>query len=183
MKIYTKTGDKGTTSLIGGTRVLKCDDRLECYGTIDELNSYLGLIRDVFPNRTNSIKDNLLTIQNKLFVLSCEFADDKKSEKEIPHIHESDISDLEHWIDEISEELPPIKGFILPTGNYVSSLCHIARTVCRRAERDAVRLAQTVMVNNLSTIYLNRLSDYLFVLARKALKDFNKSEITWNPSL
>lgn len=183
MKIYTKTGDDGTTSLIDGTRVLKCNEHMECYGSIDELNSYIGLIRDLFPNRTNRIKDNLLIVQHKLFVLCCEYTDDKKTEKKIPHIQESDITDLEHWIDEISEELPPIKGFILPTGNYVSSLCHIARTVCRRAERDAVRLAQTVMVNNLSTIYLNRLSDYLFVLARKALKDFNKSEITWNPSL
>lgn len=183
MKIYTKTGDDGTTSLIDGTRVLKCDEHLECYGSIDELNSYIGLIRDLFPNRTNSIKDNLLTVQNKLFVLCCDFSNEKKNNKEIPHLKKTDILDLEHWINEISEELPPAEGFILPTGNYVSSMCHITRTVCRRAERDVVRLSQTVSVNNLSTIYLNRLSDYLFVLARKALKDFNKSEITWNPAL
>ena len=183
MKIYTKTGDNGTTSLIDGTRVLKYDEHMECYGSIDELNSYIGLIRDLFPNRTNNIKKNLLIIQNKLFVLCCEIAENKKNKKQIPHIKESDITDLEHWIDEISEELPEIEGFILPTGNYVSSLCHIARTVCRRAERDTVRLSQNVTMNNLSTTYLNRLSDYLFVLARKALKDFNKSEITWNPAL
>ena len=181
MKIYTKTGDNGTTSLIGGTRVAKNDCRLECYGTIDELNAYLGLIRDNHPNQ--DIQNQLLTIQNKLFVIGSEFACEKTENNTIPHISQTDICYLEQKIDEISAELPPQKSFILPGGHPLSSYCQIARTVCRRAERRIYDLKIDATTNNLSTIYINRLSDYLFVLARKALKDFNKSEITWNPSL
>lgn len=181
MKIYTKTGDNGTTSLIGGTRVAKNDCRLECYGTIDELNSYLGLIRDSYENP--KIQAQLLGIQNKLFVIGCNFANEKKNERQTPIISESDIQKLEQSIDELSEKIPQNKSFIIPGGHVVSSYCQIARTVCRRAERRIYDLAEGCFANNLSTIYINRLSDYLFVLARFVLKDFNKSEITWNLSL
>ena len=181
MKIYTKTGDNGTTSLIGGTRVQKNDPRLECYGTIDELNSYLGLIRDNYSSQ--DIQDQLLTIQQKLFIISAEIANDKPQKTNIPSISEADILSLEEIIDGISEELPPQKSFIIPGGHPLSSYCQIARTVCRRAERAIYNIQPEKRPSMLSTIYINRLSDYLFVLARKALKDFNKSEITWNPSL
>ena len=180
MKIYTKTGDNGTTSLIGGTRVAKNDCRLECYGTIDELNAYIGLIRDSYENK--EIQVQLLDIQQKLFVIGVTFANEKQNPS-VPTISQADIDTLEQKIDEISAELPPQKSFILPGGHPLSSYCQIARTVCRRAERRIYDLAEGCFANNLSTIYINRLSDYLFVLARKALKDFNKSEITWNPSL
>ena len=181
MKIYTKTGDNGTTSLIGGTRVAKNDYRLECYGTIDELNAHLGLIRDNYPNQ--NIQNQLLTIQQKLFVIGAEIANDKPQKTSNPSISETDILSLEEIIDGISEELPPQKSFIIPGGHTISSYCQIARTVCRRAERRIYDLKIDATTNNLSTIYINRLSDYLFVLTRKALKDFNKSEITWIPSL
>ena len=181
MKIYTKTGDNGTTSLIGGTRVAKNDCRLECYGTIDELNAYLGLIRDNYSSQ--DIQYQLLTIQQKLFVIGAEIANDKPQKTNIPSISEADILSLEEKIDGISEELPPQKSFIIPGGHPVSSYCQIARTVCRRAERAIYNIPLEKRPSMLSTIYINRLSDYLFVLARKALKDFNKSEITWNPSL
>lgn len=181
MKIYTKTGNNGTTSLIGGTRVQKNDPRLECYGTIDELNSYLGLIRDNYSSQ--DIQDQLLTIQQKLFIISAEIANDKTQKTNIPSISEADILSLEETIDGISEELPPQKSFIIPGGHPVSSYCQIARTVCRRAERAIYNIQPEKRPSMLSTIYINRLSDYLFVLARKALKDFNKSEITWNASL
>ena len=181
MKIYTKTGDNGTTSLIGGTRVQKNDPRLECYGTIDELNSYLGLIRDNYSSQ--DIQDQILTIQQKLFVIGAEIANDKPQKTNIPSISEADILSLEEKIDGISEKLPPQKSFIIPGGHSVSSYCQIARTVCRRAERAIYNIPLEKRPSMLSTIYINRLSDYLFVLARKALKDFNKSEITWNPSL
>ena len=181
MKIYTKTGDNGTTSLIGGTRVQKNDPRLECYGTIDELNSYLGLIRDNYSSQ--DIQYQLLTIQQKLFIISAEIANDKPQKTNISSISEADILSLEEIIDGISEELPPQKSFIIPGGHPVSSYCQIARTVCRRAERAIYNIPLEKRPSMLSTIYINRLSDYLFILARKALKDFNKSEITWNPSL
>lgn len=178
MKIYTKTGDNGTTSLVGGTRVKKSDARIECYGTIDELNSYVGLIRDSFENK--EIQQQLLIIQNKLFVVGGYFADEKGI---LQTISEDDVLFLEQKIDEISAELPPLQTFILPGGHLVSSYCQVARTVCRRAERIICGLEQERNEKMLSTAYLNRLSDYLFVLARKVLKDFNKCEITWNPSL
>ena len=181
MKIYTKTGDNGTTSLIGGTRVAKNDCRLECYGTIDELNAYLGLIRDNYPNQ--DIQNQLLTIQKKLFVIGAEIANDKPQKTSFPSISETDIQELEEKIDVFSEEIPQQKAFIIPGGHTISSYCQIARTVCRRAERAIYNISEEKRPTMLSTIYINRLSDYLFVLARKALKDFNKSEITWIPSL
>ncbi len=178
MKIYTKTGDDGTTSLVGGTRVQKDDPRIECYGTIDELNSYIGLIRDSIDNV--EIQDQLLKIQNNLFVIGGVFANEKDI---FLNVSDEEIHLLEQHIDEISAELLPLKTFILPGGHIVSSYCQIARTVCRRAERRICSLDSNERGKRLSTVYMNRLSDYLFVLARKVLKDFNKSEITWNPSL
>lgn len=176
MKIYTKTGDDGTTSLLGGTRVPKSDFRLECFGTIDELNSYLGLICDCYENK--AVVQQLRNIQNNLFTICTDLVNEK--DKNTISISESEIEKLEHEIDSITAELPQCKSFILPGGHVVSSYCQIARTVCRRAERNMIKLSETTEVNKLSTIYINRLSDYLFVLARKVLKDFNKSEILRN---
>ncbi|MCQ2607632.1 MAG: cob(I)yrinic acid a,c-diamide adenosyltransferase [Bacteroidales bacterium] len=178
MKIYTKTGDDGTTSLAGGTRVSKTDARIECYGTIDELNSYIGLIRDTFADV--DVQKQLLDIQNNLFLIGGWLANEQHVSC---GISDQKISLLEQQIDKISAELPPLNSFILPGGHIVSSYCQIARTVCRRGERRICSLDLEEQGKRLSTIYINRLSDYLFVLARKVLKDFNKSEITWNPSL
>lgn len=179
MKLYTKTGDSGFTSLIGGTRVKKNDARLECYGTIDELNSYIGLIRDVYGDEL--VKNQLLTIQNTLFRLGSDFADERDDKAQ--YIFEKDIDFLETAIDAFSSELPELHTFIIPGGHFVSSYCQIARSICRKLERNVYNLPQNVNFSDLSTIYINRLSDYLFVLARKVLKDFNKCEITVNSSL
>lgn len=176
MKIYTKTGDNGTTSLCDGTRVSKCDRRIACCGTIDELTSYIGLVRDTYPNQ--DIQYQLLEIQKKLFSIGSEITVTHPEEKTFSRITHADIDDLEKKIDIISSELSPIHGFIIPGGHPLSSYCQIARTVCRRAEREIYKVLEETKVQMLSTIYINRLSDYLFVLARKALKDFNKNEIS-----
>jgi len=181
MKVYTKTGDKGTSSLLGGTRVPKYHIRLECYGTIDELNTHIGLIRDTIENE--SVINLLSQIQHTLFNIGSHLANENPDIRKTPLFEEKDINKLENAIDEYTKELPELKNFILPGGHPVSSYCQIARTVCRRAERAATRLAEEVTFNENAVTYLNRLSDYLFVLARKTLKDFNKSEITWNPIL
>lgn len=181
MKIYTKTGDNGTTSLIGGTRVSKSDKRIEAYGTIDELNSYIGLIRDLYNNNETSAQ--LLDIQNKLFIVGSTIANEKPETIKLPTIEEKDIIDIERFIDNINKDLPEIKTFIIPGGHHISSFCQIARTKCRKAERILAEPDANNLQIRLSTTYLNRLSDYLFVLARKVLKDFNKSEILWNPTL
>lgn len=178
-KIYTKTGDKGQTSLIGGTRVPKFHPRIEAYGTVDELNSYIGLIRDheIAPH----YKDVLLEVQDRLFTAESLIALDPESEQPVrlPQLHEADIELLEKEIDAMNEELPELKNFILPGGHTAVSYCHIARTICRRAERHTIRLSQSQPVPGLVIPYLNRLSDYLFVLARKLGKDFNSPETPW----
>lgn len=181
MKVYTKTGDKGTSSLLGGTRVPKYHIRLECYGTVDELNSYVGLIRDSLEEA--QVIELLSKVQHTLFNIGSHLANENPDKVETPLFSEAEINRLESAIDEYTQALPVLKSFILPGGHPVSSYCHIARTVCRRAERAATRLAEEVEFNELAIKYLNRLSDYLFVLSRKILKDFNKSEITWNPIL
>jgi cob(I)alamin adenosyltransferase len=182
-KIYTRTGDKGQTSLIGGTRVPKFHPRIEVYGTIDELNSYIGLIRDhdIDPH----LKEILLEIQDRLFTAESIIAQDpeKKGDVKLPAIHDSDISLLEAEIDRMNEDLPELKSFILPGGHPVASYCHIARCVCRRAERHAIRLDQAQPVDEKVIRYLNRLSDYLFVLARKIGKDFGATETPWRARL
>ena len=178
-KIYTKSGDYGQTSLVGGERVFKHHIRIETYGTLDELNSYIGLIRD--QDIDMHYKEILLQIQNKLFVaeslIACE---NEEIALNLPKLCEKDINLLENEMDIINKTLPEIKNFILPGGNTIVSYCHIARCVCRRAERCITALAQKSYVADYVQKYLNRLSDYLFVLARKIAKDKNSIEITWD---
>lgn len=186
MKIYTKTGDKGETSLFGGTRVKKYNLRIEAYGTIDELNAYIGLIRDQKID-SKSIK-TLLIIQSNLFTLGAMLATPPSKEKlksgkdrlQIPKIENTEIQLLEDEIDFMNTTLKPMTNFILPGGNTVVSFCHIARCICRRAERITVELNEKEVVNENILTYLNRLSDYLFVLARKLTFDNNAVEIPWN---
>lgn len=178
MKIYTKTGDKGFTSLIGGTRVPKYDLRIEAYGTVDELNSYIGLIRD--QQITVHDKEILKQIQDRLFTVGATLAaDPERSKMIIPDLHTEDIDLLEKEMDSMDATLPPLKHFILPGGDNTISFCHIARCVCRRAERLSVHLAEESKVDEKVNIYLNRLSDYLFVLARKVGNERNIAENEW----
>ena len=182
MKIYTKTGDKGLTSLIGGTRVPKHHLRIESYGTVDELNSYIGLIRD--QNISEHDKDVLKHIQDRLFTIGASLAaDPEKSKMVIPDLKEEDIELLEHEMDIIDEQLPPLKHFILPGGSNAISFCHIARCVCRRVERITVHLAEESPVDEKVNIYLNRLSDYLFTLARKIGDEQSVPENKWIPRI
>ncbi len=180
MKVYTKTGDKGETSLFGGKRISKSDLRIESYGTVDELNSWIGLIRDQDILQTHiSI---LLEIQDRLFTLGSMLASDpEKPLKNIPIVDISDIEYLEKAMDTMDAELPPMKSFVLPGGDTVVSYCHIARCVCRRAERMVIRLSEESKVNPIEIQYLNRLSDYLFVLSRKIMLDKNAPETPWKP--
>ena len=180
MKIYTKTGDKGYTSLIGGTRVPKHHLRIESYGTVDELNSYIGLIRD--QAIADEDKETLKEIQDRLFTIGSTLASDpKKSKMKIPDLHEQDIVFLESEMDKMNLVLPELKHFILPGGNTTASYCHIARCVCRRAERMTVHLAEEEFVEEKVIIYLNRLSDYLFTLSRKITFDQKSEENKWIP--
>jgi cob(I)alamin adenosyltransferase len=180
MKIYTKTGDKGQTSLIGGTRVPKHHIRIEAYGTIDELNSWIGLLRDQQINE-KSIKA-LLEIQDRLFTIgSLLAADPEKSRMKLPSIDSDDITFLESEIDEMNATIPELKSFILPGGHPVVSYCHITRCVCRRAERLVVHLNEESTIDDKIIIYINRLSDYLFTLARFLANRISAVEIPWNP--
>ena len=178
MKIYTKKGDKGKTQLLGGSIVDKDHVKLECYGTIDELNSFIGNIYD--QDLKEFHKEILLNIQNQLFNLGSVISFDGKKDKiKLPNITAKNIEMLEKAIDKMEESLPMLKNFILPSGHPTTSKCHIARTVCRRAERNLVTLSKTSEIDNLHLQYLNRLSDYLFVLARAVLKENNAEEIEW----
>jgi len=182
MKIYTKTGDKGFTSLIGGTRVPKHHLRIESYGTIDELNTYIGLIRDqdIASNDKNFLKE----IQDRLFTIGSSLAaDPEKSKMVIPDLYAEDIEALEQEMDRINTQLPELKHFILPGGSTTVSYCHLARCVCRRAERLVVHLAEESAVDDKIIVYLNRLSDYLFTLARKIANDNKIPENQWIPRL
>ena len=166
MKIYTKTGDKGETSLVSGTRVPKYHSRIEAYGTIDELNSNLGLIRS--QNIDTNSKQILIKIQNALFTIGCNLSQDESPKRyNLPFISISDIEILETEMDKMNENLPPITHFILPGGHTIVAWCHIARTVCRRAERLIIKLSVDNQIDELIIQYINRLSDYLFVLSRK----------------
>lgn len=180
-KIYTKTGDGGKTSLIGGTKVSKADLRIESYGTVDELNSYVGLCKDLLQDEAGITI--LLEIQDRLFTIGSELAcdPDKTIKVSIPDLHESDIEVLEKEIDRMETKLEPLKAFILPGGHPTISYLHIARTVCRRAERCCVRLANETTVDPVIIKYLNRLSDYLFVLARFSGHLMNIADIPWKP--
>lgn len=178
-KIYTRTGDDGETSLPGGTRVPKFHKRIEAYGTVDELNSYIGLLRDLF-NDTET-KQKLLHIQNILFtVQSLLAAENETSVKKLPSMKPEDISILENEIDRMNSVLPELSSFILPGGHPTVSFCHITRCVCRRAERIIIELTSHFEVDRLIIQYLNRLSDFLFVLARKTAADNNTEEIQWH---
>ena len=183
MKIYTRTGDDGTTGLIGGSRVKKHNIRLESYGTIDELNSYIGLIRSVQADKhTDQV---LEIIQNKLFVIGANLATDESIDlirKQLP-CKKTDIELLENEMDEMNNSLPELRNFILPGGGQASSICHVARTVCRRAERRIVELAENNEVDPLLIKFVNRLSDYLFVLSRKLNLDQKTPEILWSPEI
>jgi cob(I)alamin adenosyltransferase len=181
MKIYTKTGDKGQTSLIGGTRVPKSDVRIEAYGTVDELNSYIGLVRDQAVNLPR--RDLLKEVQDRLFTVGASLATDpaKAGKKPIPDLLETDIALLESEMDKMDAELPELRHFVLPGGHQSVSYCHLARTVCRRAERAVIRLEDTEPVDDLVVKYLNRLSDYLFVLSRKMAQDLQAEEVKWFP--
>jgi len=182
MKIYTKTGDKGQTSLIGGTRVPKFHLRIETYGTVDELNSHIGLI--MCQPIDHSYQSVLKEIQDRLFTIGSSLAaDPERSKMKIPDLNDEDITFLENEMDAMNEQLPELKHFVLPGGNTVVSYCHIARCVCRRAERLTVELAENSFVDERVTVYLNRLSDYLFVLARKLNKDFGAAEHIWIPRI
>ncbi len=182
MKIYTKTGDKGFTSLIGGTRVPKHHLRIESYGTVDELNSYIGLIRD--QDISIHDKEILKHIQDRLFTIGSSLAaDPEKSRMVIPDLHLADIELLEKEMDSMDAQLPQLKHFILPGGSNTISFCHIARCVCRRAERITVHLAEESTVDDKVSIYLNRLSDYLFVLARKIGSEHKIPENEWIPRI
>ncbi|MGC1632481.1 MAG: cob(I)yrinic acid a,c-diamide adenosyltransferase [Gelidibacter sp.] len=187
MKIYTKTGDKGTTALFGGTRVPKHHIRIDSYGTVDELNSHIGLIRD--QNIDQHHKEILMIIQDHLFTVGAILATDPnkailKSGKErlnIPKISSEDIQHLENEMDTMNESLPEMTHFVLPGGHQTVSFCHIARCVCRRAERLASALNDAEPFYPEALMYLNRLSDYLFVLARKLSHDLHADEIQWIP--
>ncbi|QOG88727.1 cob(I)yrinic acid a,c-diamide adenosyltransferase [Flavobacterium columnare] len=187
MKVYTKTGDKGTTALFGGTRVPKHHIRIESYGTVDELNSYIGLIRDQAMNPL--YKAVLIEIQDRLFTLGAILATPpekevlKNGQKRLQNLGltETDIEYLENEIDKMETDLPPMTHFVLPGGHTTVSYCHIARCVCRRAERLATHLHEEEPTDELVLKYLNRLSDYLFVLARKLSLDLHADEVPWIP--
>jgi cob(I)alamin adenosyltransferase len=181
LKIYTKVGDKGTTSLIGGTKVLKSDVRIEAYGTVDELNSYVGLCNDLVTGEQS--KNILKEVQDRLFTIGSSLARDpqKGSKMKIPGLKEEDVSLLEREIDRMNEVLPEMKNFILPGGHATVSHIHVARCICRRAERCCVRLNEQAAEDLLILKYLNRLSDYLFVLARYTSHLLKVPETAWVP--
>ncbi len=179
-KIYTKTGDKGETGLFGGKRLPKNHIRIESYGTVDELNAYIGMLRDLVPKENQKVV--LKEIQDRLFTIGSNLASDPDKNMSTPDVKASDIELLESEMDRMDEHLPPLKNFILPGGHTTVSFCHIARTVCRRAERMVVALSyneaplETIIIR-----YLNRLSDYLFVLGRQLSMDLEAEEIPWHP--
>ena len=180
MKIYTKTGDQGITSLLGGVRVPKSDLRIDAYGTLDELNSYIGLLRDQEVNKKRS--ELLKTIQDRLFTIGADLATVPGKDKvKKPDLHPEDVEVLEKEMDAMDAELPMLTAFILPGGHTAGSFCHLARTVCRRSERIVVELASQEPVAELVIQYLNRLSDFLFVLGRKMAQELEVEEVTWKP--
>jgi cob(I)alamin adenosyltransferase len=181
MKIYTKTGDSGTTGLIGGTRVPKHHIRIEAYGTADELNSVTGML--ISHLNGHSSIPTLASVQDRLFTIGAHLASDpQKGNMKLPELSETDVTLLEKQIDLMNEKLPELRSFILPGGDQTASWCHLARCVCRRCERLVTHLAENEPVNPLILVYLNRLSDYLFVLARFVLFEKGISETPWKPA-
>lgn len=182
MKIYTKTGDTGQTSLFGGKRVSKSDLRIDSYGTIDELNSYIGLLRDQEVNQKR--KDSLIEIQDRLFTIGSILATEPGNDKvKVPALRAEDIQALEKEIDVLDAQLPPMRSFVLPGGHPSVSICHITRTVCRRAERLIVALDSVEKVEPLVIQYMNRLSDYLFILSRIISVELGAEETPWKPRM
>lgn len=180
MKIYTKTGDAGQTSLFGGSRRHKDDLRIEAYGNTDELNASIGLLRDHLTDE--SLRNQLFTVQHKLFDMGSRLAVDPESDFKVPTIKEEDVTVLEEAIDQMEKHLPPLRNFVLPGGHPVVSMCHMARCICRRAERRVVSLSRVEAVPPTILHYLNRLSDYLFVLSRTLSQDLNAEEVLWKPT-
>ncbi len=179
MKVYTKTGDAGTTGILGGTRLPKDHARIEAYGNVDELNAHLGLLRDLAGDAADEL---IVPIQNDLFTLGSHLAaDPEKNKMELPELPSERIAQIEQEIDLIDEQLPPLKNFVLPGGHPAVSQCHIARCVCRRAERATIALAHASYVQKEILVYLNRLSDLLFVYARKLTYDLGAKETPWIP--
>ena len=179
LKIYTKQGDKGMTSLFGGTKLSKNHIRIEAYGTVDELNSYIGLLRDQSKNEER--RDLLHTIQIDLFTIGSNLAVEDPEKFKIPSLLKEKVIILENEIDKMEEDLMALKNFILPGGHPVSSYCHLARVVCRRAERRVVALGESAQIDAIIIEYLNRLSDFFFVLARLIIKENGVEEIYWKP--
>lgn len=175
--IYTKTGDAGTTSLVGGTRVNKDDVRVEAYGTVDELNSQIGLVAEMMKEKETGYYEELKSVQHNLFTLQTLLAtEDSSIYSRLPQLSEEEVEILERQIDTISDKLPKLHNFVIAGGNMIGAQCHVARTVCRRAERCVVSLARQDKVDDVLLRYLNRLSDYLFVLARRAVVMTGQSE-------
>ena len=180
MKIYTKTGDDGTTALFGGKRVSKADLRIETYGTVDELNAWIGVLRDQEVNSKR--KEILIEIQDRLFTVGSILATEPGNTRvKVPALHEDDVVRLEKAMDEMDAELPPMRFFVLPGGHPSVSFGHVARTVCRRAERLTIALNETDPLNPLVIVYLNRLSDFLFMVCRKMTQETGADEIPWKP--
>jgi len=182
MKIYTKTGDDGSTKLFGGKNVSKDDIRVHCYGTIDELNSFIGFTRDQILDVR--CRTNLLNIQILLFDIGAHLATESEKagiNNQLPALDVAEIENLEREIDKIQSQLPELKHFILPGGHPAASACHLARSVCRRAERAVVTLAREEEIHEVIIPFLNRLSDYLFVLARYVGRELGVNEIKWEP--
>jgi cob(I)alamin adenosyltransferase len=182
MKIYTKTGDAGTTALFGGKRVSKADLRIETYGTIDELNSWVGVIRDQDVNQKR--QDVLIEIQDRLFTIGSMLATEPGNTRvKVPSLAEVDVEFLEKQIDLMETALPPMRFFVLPGGHQSVSFGHVCRTVCRRAERLIIHLNEQESVDPLVIKYVNRLSDYLFMLCRKMVQELNAAETPWKPRM
>ena len=180
MKIYTRAGDRGTSTLLGGNIVPKDHPRLEAYGTLDELNAWIGLIRDQLTE--DAMRETLMRIQDRLMVGSAVLASEKKEAPvALPELLEADVIFLEEEIDRMDQELQPLQSFILPGGHTTVSYCHLARTTCRRAERHSIQFMKNSDQTGLLVKYLNRLSDYLFTLARKMASDLKIEEIPWQP--
>lgn len=192
--IYTKTGDNGTTSLVGGRRVKKYDQRVEAYGTVDELNAHIGMLATMMRDKSIDLEmafdvreqfencyKQLKTAQNKLFVIQTLLAtEDEETYNKLPQLDDNATDEMEAWIDDIDKRLPALKSFVIPGGTTISAQAHIARTVCRRAERQIVRLADEENIEEKIKKYINRTSDYLFVISRFALILENKAENFWS---
>jgi cob(I)alamin adenosyltransferase len=181
MKIYTRKGDDGTTGLLGGVRVSKHHARIEAYGNVDELNSYLGLLRDLLSGSNHS--EMILSIQDRLFTIGSHLALDPShaGKMQLPQLAHTDVSALEQVMDQMDEKLPAMKNFVLPGGHVTVSHIHVARCICRRAERSIVFLHEQTPLESLIMEYMNRLSDYLFTLSRMVAMEFNAAESPWIP--